>query len=207
MYTTCRTCRIRGFTVLEVLVALVLLVVLAGTLYSTYFTIVRGRDAATSGMESRRALTGTLDTLRKELSATFYQNGNSALSFIVEDKDVFGKPASTLTFSAAGPGGQPDGYGDLIRVSYQPTGKNGAIDLTRSERDPYRGTAEPVRYPQMERIDGFLVECLDNGKWVRTWNTALKPALPEAVRVTVRLRDGENGYEFTATVKPWVTGS
>jgi general secretion pathway protein J len=190
-----------------VLIALALLVVITGTLYTTYFTIMRGRDAAISGMETRRALAGTLEMLRKELAASFYRRGNGALSFIVEDKDIFGKPASTLTFSTVGPGGQPDGYGDLIRVSYQPAGKKDAMDLTRSERDPYRGVEEPVRYPQMEGIDSFLVECLDNGKWVRTWNTDLKPALPEAVRVTILTRDGGKTSEYTASVKLRITGS
>jgi general secretion pathway protein J len=178
-----------------------LLVILVGTLYATYFSFMRGRDIATADMEERREMAGTLDLLRKELSAAVYRSGNPALSFVVEDRDIFGKPASNLIFTAAGSGDQPEGYGDLVRLGYRTGEKEKTMSLARSERDAYRGTDPPVSYPQVEKIGGFLVECLDNGKWVRTWDTALKPALPEAVRVTITPAAGAKTPELSAIIR------
>lgn len=57
-------------------------------------------------------------------------------------------------------------------------------------------------YPQMEAIEGFLVECYDAGKWVKTWNTELVPRLPERVRITIRVRQGDQTVEFTTLARP-----
>lgn len=187
--------------------ALALLVILTGALYATYFSFMRGQSVATADLEVRRELAGTLDLLRRELPAAYYRNGNTALGFVVEDRDLFGKPASNLVFTAAGPGGQPAGYGDLIRVAYRCTEDDKAVTLTRSVRDVYRGTDPPPAYPQAEKIGGFLVECYDGGKWVKTWDTALRPALPEAVRVTVTPADGARTPEMSAIVKLRTSGS
>jgi len=56
----------KGFTLLELLIALALLAILSAALYGTYFSLMRGREVATAGMESRRELRVTLDMLRRE---------------------------------------------------------------------------------------------------------------------------------------------
>src|SRR6266545_2201874 len=100
-------CRNRGFTLLEVLVAMSLLVILSAALYGTYFSLMRGRETTVARMEARRELSTTLDQLRRELSAAFFDTNNTAqkpkLHFVVEDRDFFGKPASTLDFTAIAP--------------------------------------------------------------------------------------------------------
>ncbi len=184
-----------------------LLVLIVGTLYASYFSFMRGRDIATADMEERREVAGTLDLMRRELSAAFYRPGNQVLSFVVEDRDIYGKPASNLTFTAVGPGDQPAGYGDLVKLGYHTVEDGKAVSLNRSERDAYRGTDPPVSYPQIEKLDGFLVECLYNGKWVKTWDTALKPALPEAVRVTITPPAGSRTPELSAIIKLRMSGT
>lgn len=200
-----------GFTLLELLLAMALLVLISATLYGTYFTLVRGRETATAGMESRRELRTTLDMLHRELSAAFYKKENRKddkkfFHFVVEDRDFFGKPASTLDFTTISPprsGNLP--LSDQMEVRYRPLEKDGKIVLTRQARDVYL-TAEPLPYPQMEELEGFLVECFDGGKWVRTWDSKNNvPPLPKAVRVTVRIREGEKTVEFATTASPEIT--
>src|SRR5512146_376781 len=62
----------RGFTLLEVLVALALLAIISAALYGTYFSLMRGRDAGQARMAERRELSTTLDQLRRELSAVYF---------------------------------------------------------------------------------------------------------------------------------------
>jgi general secretion pathway protein J len=183
---------------LELLVAMSLLVILSGALYGTYFALMRGRDTAVTKMEERREISTTLDQLRRELSAAFYNKQNNKLHFVVEDRDFFGKPASTLDFTAIVPP-RSDGLpaSDQVQIAYRPVEKDRKIVLSRQAKDAYVNI-EPLPYPQMEELDGFLVECSSDGvKWGRTWDTALNFGLPRYVRVTLRVKEGEKTMEFS----------
>jgi len=201
----------KGFTLIEVLIALALLGILAGTLYSTYFTLIKGRESAAEGMEARRELRATLDLLRRELNSAFYkavQSGTTKrLHFSVEDRDIFGKPASRLAFTAIAPpqaGGQA--VSDQIDLVYEIVERDKKMVLSRQAKDLYH-PGEPDRYPQMENIEGFLVECLNGDKWVKSWDTAndSQHKLPAAVRVTVTVKEGDNNASYSVLASPRIT--
>lgn len=195
----------KGFTLLEVLIALALLSLVAGALYGTFFSLTKGRETATAGMEERRELRSTLDLLRRELSAAWYNKENKRLHFVVEDRDQYGKPASILEFSAIAPPSPDVSSSDQIVVRYEPRVTDQKMLLTRQSRDLYLET-EPPRYPQMEELTGFLVECYDGSKWVKSWDTAINMGLPKAVRVTVSVKDGERTVDFAAIATPRMAG-
>ena len=193
----------KGFTLLEVLVALMLLVILSGALYGTYFSLMRGRETAVAKMEARREISTTLDQLRRELSAAYYKPQNNKLQFVVEDRDYFGKPASTLDFTAlAPPRSDSLAASDQVRITYRAEEREKKLLLARQARDLY-AAVDPLSYPQMEELEGFLVECSADGKkWVRTWNTALNAGqLPAYVRITIRVKEGEKDTGFSAVAK------
>jgi general secretion pathway protein J len=202
LYSTWRSKK--GFTLLEVMVALLLLVILSGALYGTYFSLMRGRDMAVEKMDGRRELSVTLDQLRRELSASFYSTLDKRSHFVVEDRDYFGKPASTLDFTMiSSPRSDSIPASDQAEVIYRTVEKEKKLVLARQEKELF-ATAEPLSYPQMRDLEGFLVECYDNGKWVRTWDTtaSLNNRLPSAVRVTLTVREGENTVNYSTIARP-----
>ena len=189
-----------GFTLIEVLIALMLLALVAGALYGTYFSISAGREAATAGMERRRELRTTIDQLRREVSATYFRAPLSnqdkiRYHFVVEDRDIFGKPASTLTFTALAPPREDQPVSDQVDLRYQPLDKDVKMVLSRQAKDLYQ-TTDPSRYPQMEELEGFLVECYDGSKWVKSWDTAINLKLPKVVRITITVREGGRSVDF-----------
>lgn len=191
-----------GFTLLELLVALSLLVIIAAAVYGSYFSVIRGRDGATASMEALREITGTLELLRRETASALYKPDDNKLSFVVEDRDQFGKPASNLSFTTIGivkSGAAPSS--DQREVRYRTKEKEGNLLLARSEKELFF-SFEPQLYPQMEQLEGFLVECYDGGKWVRSWDTALVRRLPEAVRFTISVKDGDRTVPYRAIVRP-----
>jgi len=196
-----------GFTLLEILVALSLLTILAGALYGSYFALIKGREKAVAGMESRRELRTTLDLLRRELSAIVYRKNDKRTRFVVEDRDLFAKPASVLAFIAIAP---PEGSGtalsDLAELKYQPEEDNGNMLLFRQAKDIHF-SGDPFRYPQMEQVEGFLVECLSGDKWVKSWDTDINTNLPAAVRVTITVREGDRPVEYSIIATPRMTSS
>jgi general secretion pathway protein J len=194
----------RGFTLLEVLVALALLVMLSAALYGTYFSLMRGREIAVVKMEARRELSTTLDQLNRELSAAFYNTNNKSLHFVVEDRDFFGKPASTLDFTfIAPPVGGTLPASDQVRAIYTAGERDKKLTLARQAQDLYM-KVDSLPYPQMKELEGFLVECYDGNEWVRTWDTVLNNSLPKAVRVTLMVKEGEKTVNFSTTTKLWM---
>ncbi|MFZ2950785.1 MAG: type II secretion system protein, partial [Desulfuromonadaceae bacterium] len=108
-----------GFTLLEVLIAVVLLGILTAALYGSYFGVLRARDRASSGMESRRELGVTLDLIRREVSSALpVRAADKRLRFVVEDRDTFGAPSSTLELTTlAPPAGQNRSESGIVAVA------------------------------------------------------------------------------------------
>jgi len=183
----------RGFTLIELLVALALLVILTGALYGTYFSVTAARERGGLRMEARRELSSTLGGLHNEIASAYFYNKNELTHFVVLDRDSFGKPASVLEFTyIAPPRVSPAPSSDLTLVRYAIQEKEGVLTLTRESRDPYIDTSvKSYPYPVMDVVEGFLVECYDDSKWVKSWDTKLNTRLPKTVRVTVTLKGGE----------------
>lgn len=191
-----------GFTLLEVLIALALLAILAAALYGTYFSLIKGRETAIEGMESRRELRSTLDLLRREINSTVYSRNNKRLHFSVEDKDIFGNAASTLAFTTIAPpqaGGQI--VSDQLDLKYEVLERDKKMVLSRQAKDLYHA-AEAARYPQMESLTGFLIECKSGDKWVRSWDTAINVGLPQEVRITITVKEGEKNADYSVLAAP-----
>jgi len=198
-----------GFTLLEVLIAVVLLGILSAALYGSYFGVIRARDRASAGMESRRELGATLDLIRREVSSSLYYGTGSdkRLRFVVEDRDNFGVPSSILELTTlAPPEVQSRSESGIIIVTYKMAEKDKKRILTRQERDLFSEEATVPAYPQMEQISSFLVECYDGSKWVKSWNTAINGTRPKSVRVTVQVEEDGKPVEFTMLSVPRVSG-
>ena len=204
----CVTSSNRGFTLLEILIAVVLLGILSAALYGSYFTVLRARETVFEGMEARRELGSTLDLIRREFAAApVYNRDDKRLRFVVEDRDNFGKPASSLEMTTvtatAGQGRQESG---ISTIRYRLVEKDKRYILMRREQDVFFESADAKEYPQMERISSFLVECYDGSKWVRSWDTALNFKLPERLRITVQVDENGHQVEFSALAYSRVTG-
>jgi general secretion pathway protein J len=204
-----------GFTLLEVLIAVVLLGILTAALYGSYFSVFKARERAAEGMEARRELGTTLDLLRREIASSVFKPGSVPLNqanpqdrlrFVVEDRDNFGKPASNLEFTTlAPPLAQTQRESGIVAVRYGIVEKNKQQILTRKELDIFQDFATAQAYPQMERISGFLVECYDGSKWLKSWDTELNHRQPAMVRITVQFEEDGKPVEFSVLSGPKVT--
>ena len=196
----------RGFSLLELLIAVTLLALLTAALYGSFFSVVRARERASEGMEERRELGATLDLLRREISSLQFSTSDKRLRFVVEDRDNFGKPASTLEFTTIAPPWEHQTVrGSGVRaVRYEMVEKDGRFRLMRKEQDLFYDWQKGASYPQMERISAFLVECSDGSKWFRSWDTAasLNGKPPRQVRITVQFQEQGTPQEFYVLATP-----
>lgn len=201
------TSRNSGFTLLEILIAVALLGILSAALYGSYFGVLFARERASSGMESRRELGSTLDLIRREISSAVYNRTDKRLRFVVEDRDIFGVPSSSLELSTlAPPPVEGRNESGIIVTTYRLVEKEKKRSLTRQEKDIVSEEKLVHAYPQMEEIHSFLVECHDGSKWVKSWDTAINGGLPKNIRVTVQLMEDGMPVQFSMLANPFVTG-
>jgi general secretion pathway protein J len=197
----------KGFTLLEILIAVVLLGILSVAIYGSYFTVMRARERAAEGMEARRELGSTLDLIRREFAAAVYSRNDKRLRFIVEDRDHFGKPSSTLELTTlTPPSNLQRKESGIVAVHYRMIDKDTQRILTRREQDVFFEASDVKGYPQMERISSFLVECYDGSKWVRSWDTALNGTLPKMLRIIVQVDEDGRQVEFSALAPSRISG-
>lgn len=197
----------KGFTLLEILIAVLLLGILSAALYGSYFAVLKVRERTSEGMEARRELGSTLDLIRRECAAAVFSRSDNRLRFIVEDRDHFGKPSSTLELTSIVPApAQGRKESGISAVRYGMAEVNKRRLLLRREQDIYFETPDARAYPQMERISAFLVECYDGSKWVRSWDTVLNGSLPKQVRITVQFEEDGRPVEFSMLAPTRVSG-
>ena len=180
----------RGFTLIEVLVALALLALTAVLAWQATSALVDGEVRLTD--EARRWR--TLDLAFARLEADLRQAQPRAVRTPaglepawLSAVEVNG--ASALVITRAGPefdvepgtAGQRIGYrvrNDALEVVYWPS-----LDRARDES---------VAYRLVEGVAGFRVEQLGAaGQWLADWPRFGETGLPRAVRVLLTLRSGE----------------
>jgi len=191
-----------GFTLLEVLLGLAIASFVLAAAYATLFSLSKAQQNAIQGMEQRRALRSIMDLLRRELSSTVYKNGDTRLHFVVEDRDFYGKPASTIQFASIGP--PSDGMvADQQQVRYQVSEEHtNKLSIRRESRSVFAEGPRKNGYPILDGVEGFQVECYDGNKWVKTWDTTLTPTLPKMIRVTITVLEANEDVPYHLIATP-----
>lgn len=196
----------RGFTLLELLVALALAAVVLIASGTMLIGLNRAHERATDQMERQRALRNTIDLLRRELSSTLFRPGDKQLRFQVLDRDIFGKQASAIRLTTLAPP-LAGNTSDQLSVLYQAEEQYSWIRLSRASHDYFlHESFRAVPYPMLDRLNGFLVECNDGTRWLRHWDTELTGRLPKEIRVTILVANGSTTDRFVLTAAPKMDG-
>ena len=186
----------KGFTLIEVLISLVLLTVMLGAVYGSFFTVQKALERFNGVSLKYHEARTALDIMRREIEGAFLsaqETPNSKLRtfFIIEDRDIFGKPASRFRLTAFNFRG-----GGISAVSYFVEEKDRRLRLVKAESPAALSVKEhPAEI--IDEITGFAVETFFNDKWVRTWDAAQTDKLPDLVRVSITFND--NGKDVTLT--------
>ena len=171
--------RCSGFTLLEVLVAVVLLSVILAAVYSTFILSHRAVEGLDESLLKNQEARKALDILRRELDATVYRFNDSLTLLKIQDRDIYGKHTTLLTFTTFSPL-RPG----LSRISYYVEEKDKKLSL-------FKGVSSPSNEEETESVDiiddlaSFTVEAKYNNSWVKTWDTDLNKSVPDEIRISL----------------------
>ena len=169
----------RGFTLLEVLVAVVLLSIILAAIYSTFILSYRAVEGLDESLLKNQEARKALDILRRELDAAVYRKDESLTLLKIQDRDIYGKHTTVLTFTTFSPL-RPG----LSRISYYVEEKDKKLSL-------FKGVSSPSNEEETESVDiiedleSFTVEAQYNNSWVKTWDTDLNNTVPDEIRISL----------------------
>ncbi len=184
----------KGFTLLELLIAISLVAVVLGAIYSTFFLSERAISAykgyAIRLYEARRVL----DLLSKELKSTIYNIKDKRTAFVVKDRDIYGRQASEIEFTTVA---SPEGP---YRVSY----------YVKEDRDSNMLMKRLIHLNgnQMEviacrDIESFSVKVYDGKRWYAHWS-AEKLSLPKKIELTLEIKVKDRTVSLKEMVRPMI---
>lgn len=200
-----------GFTLIEVLVSLALLTIILGAVYGSFFTVHRAIDRFDGISLKYHEARTVLDTMRREIEGGILKNpqspdpdGINKTAFIITDRDIFGKPASRLnltafSFKSAG----------IYTISYYAEKKDNTINLIKTEMPLITGQIKVLSgnaqtMEIMEGIEGFTVEALYEGRWIKTWDTSRIQNLPDIVKLSIEFDDKGDKVKLVEYARPKV---
>jgi general secretion pathway protein J len=182
---------LRGFTLIEVLVAIIILGVVALLAYRATAAMTDGEARLTAESDRWRALDRLFARLesdmRQAVPRAVRHGGTAEPAWLALPADSSGN--SELVFSRAGPefAAEPGAAGQ--RIGYRL--RDGAIETLYWPQLDNVANAEPVAYALVSDVARFRIsELTTSNAWSPQWPILGGPALPRAVRVEIGFADG-----------------
>lgn len=185
----------KGFTLIEVLVAIALTAILLTSLYGTFFSLLNGAKGVEEGFDDYMQAGRFLDRFSREVRSAHYAKANALTVF--KGEEAGGE--SAMTFSAFTypemKTGEPSG--DLMTIRYYAKRTEGGYIIEREAGSSYTG--DKFKAEATGEIKAFDLGFHNGKEWVRAWDASLEGGMPKAVKATLRLK---NGAELSAIARP-----
>ncbi len=182
--------RVRGFTLIEILIALSILALIAILGYRATSALAQSEAKLSAEAARWRAFDGMFARLEADMRAAQPRTaraGSSVEPAWVGATDAAGN--ATIRFSRAGTesAGEPGAAGQ--RIAYRLG--NGAIEVAYWPHLDQPASVAPATYALAGGVTALRVSYLDSqGGWQERWPVLGEPTLPRAVRVVLALDDG-----------------
>ncbi|MFO7959091.1 MAG: type II secretion system protein GspJ [Candidatus Brocadiia bacterium] len=196
----------RGFTLLEMLVAMTLMAVLAGALYASLSAGFRGRRVTEAALEPARRGTAALALLGPDLDCAVPPTGLLAGEFLGEEATgEDGEPADAVRFHALAreqSGAAPPFPMRKVELSLATDVETGETALLRRTVHNLLAPEEPEPTEEVlcRGVRALELAYYDGSAWMDSWDsTTAGDVLPLAVSVTVLLdvEGREEDYEVS----------
>ncbi|MGA3174905.1 MAG: type II secretion system protein GspJ [Syntrophorhabdales bacterium] len=186
------SCRMeRGFTLIEILLAVALSALLLTVVYWTYFSINRSIVAATEDQEAFETGRTLSELLKRDIRAI---NGVK-YPLLAKNVEIQGDRFGQLEFvtNALSPT-EPQRFRRVQYVLVM-TDSEGKVMVRKESTDlddliDKPPVDNPPKVFEISRIiTGFFVEFYDGAQWVQTWDSGASATLPKQIRATIDVVD------------------
>jgi type II secretion system protein J len=209
----------RGFTLLELLIAMTMMAIIAASLYTSMSIGFKAKESAERVVEKGRAAEIAIEVIKGMLMSAVVPNGILAGTFKGEDdENDGGYAADTLTFYTSDYNPKEDELACdiekvVLEMSVREDTKERVIvrKVTTNLLSPT--TIDPDEEILCGNVRSMNLEYYDGSDWVDEWVSSENDnALPKAVKITIVLEDTDSSntdnnnddeedlYKYTETI-------
>ena len=185
--------RQRGFTLVEMLVALTIFALMSVLAYRGLAAVLQTREHLTEDNRRWRDIALTLAQLEQDMNMVVNRpvrdSGDLPLPALVGNPQALGANDAQLSFSRMGLAWQSGVLADVQRHGYRLS--NGTLEQLVWPVLDRAPLTEPVVHALLERVNRFELRYLDGrGNWQPRWPLPGVAALPAALEVVLELDGG-----------------
>lgn len=196
----------RGFTLMEVLIAVVAFSIVLAAINSVYYGAIRLRNKTAAGLEQALPIEHATAIIKRDLANLVLPGGTlfGPLQSSSISNNVMGQSSPSF-YTSSGITDETSPWGDVQRVSYlllDSTNRANGKDLVRSvSRNLLPALQDqPEQQALMTRVENIAFLFYDGSQWRDSWDstapdlaTGLSNALPKAIKVQIQLLSEEAG--------------
>jgi len=190
----------RGFTLLEVLIAVAIFSLVLVALYSTFFLSYRALNVVDESLLKLQEARFFMDTLKREIESAVYSEDKPYTVFKIDDRDYYGRQASQIMVTSLSPL-----IKGLSKITYTVEERDGRLIIRKSMITAVTRASEDKGMDLLEDIASFTLEVKLNDRWVKTWDSRLAKSIPEEVKITLAVfirnkeKEGDSGMPFSVS--------
>ena len=218
----------KGFTLIELMLAIAISVVVVGTVYVTFYQSHKVTQTIMAQTEVYQMARLCMDRMMKDLNCIYFSpylildndlknnpNANALTQkyrFIGKNENDGTNDTDKLYFTTTSDIGLGDKSGILNEVDYElkedPDNKGLYFLIRREDNKPHDGITDSGRNPGMEIAENVasmnILYYDKSGKESEEWDatSASEPALPYMIKITLTFKSGKDTYTFTSVASP-----
>ena len=186
---------LRGFTLIEFLIALAILSIIAAVSFTSFVTVRRTVETGRRNNELMRELRSFVERLDVELSSAVYAKGDEGTVFVSKREDLGTQEASSIRFTTIMPQTpfELGTRGEVLQVSYEVTASEVGDPFISLKKRIYLYSLppgdfeEPVEYIIGDEFTSFTMRFKSEERWFDTWDTEKRDELPEIIELVFSL--------------------
>ncbi len=178
----------KGFTLMEVLIAIAVTSFLLTALYATFFLSQKAISSIDDSLIRLQETRTALDILKREIESAFYAKEKGYSIFKLQDRDFYGRSTSNITFTTFSPV-----LAGLAKISYTVEEVDGKLILKKAIASAFSSKSQSKEFELIEDIHSFTIEARFKDNWVKTWDSSITYRLPEEVRIKITFTEKSKG--------------
>jgi type II secretion system protein J len=210
----CNNMSLKGFTLLELLVAIALMDLIALTLYSSMYIGIKAKKSSTQALKPYRLVIPVFESLSEDLKSTLKPSGLFAGSF--QGGKSTENESDSISFHCCNYHPEEnEKASSLVKVEYVVEDddlQNDSLVLVRKITTNLLSSKTVNTKDEVlcRGISSFNVEYYDGNDWTNSWDSTTRDnELPRAARISLSIADedysdtaskGNNKKKFTQTI-------